>query len=441
MKVVFRKILELTLKLLSKAILFKYKPMTIGITGSIGKTSAKEAIATVLAAKHRVRGSQKNYNNEIGLPLTIIGADSGGRSFIGWGKVFFKALGLLFKRSSDYPEALVLEMGIDKPGDIDYLLSIVKLNVAVLTYIGHSHLENFGSQKKLSDEKAKIFKGLVKNGFAILNYDNEAAREQLLAVNRRALTYGLDNAADVRGADVLWKYLQSEDPDDLGGVSFKLSYRDSLVPMHLSNVLGEPALYAALAAAAVGLAFGLNGLEIAESLNEWQTPPGRMKLIKGINGSLIIDDTYNAAPQSTLAALNVLDKIRQLGSGRKWAVLGDMKELGQESETGHRSVGARLAAIPKARLVFMGQMAHHYAVGARQNNMPDDRIMEFNHHQEIIDYLESQLGPKDLLLIKGSQSMRMEKVVKGLMAEPETASKLLVRQGADWSKQAGQVDR
>ncbi|MEI6378713.1 MAG: Mur ligase family protein [Candidatus Falkowbacteria bacterium] len=426
-----RKLLELMLRVLARGVIKKYDPEVVGVTGSIGKTSSKEAIVRVLSAKYAVRGSIRNYNNELGLPLTILGLNSPGRSWAGWLSVLIQGIKLLMFIDKDYPEVLVLEMGVDKPGDMDYLLSIVQLKAAVLTYVGTSHMEQFGTTAKLREEKAKIFNGLDRSGYAIINLDFPEADKIVEGAKNKVLTYGFAEEAEIRAQNIIYRF-QDEEAASLGGVNFKIHYKDSYIPVLIPAVIGHPTIYAALAGAAVGFAFGLNGIEISEALRAMEPPKGRLHLIAGKNGSMIIDDTYNAAPQSTLAALEVLDSIKQPAICTKWVVLGDMLELGSESEKGHSEIGQRVADIAKARLLYIGKQAHYYGMGARKAEMAEERIQAFNNHQEVIEYLEIHLKPHDLVLVKGSQGMRMEKIVKALMAEPQTAGEQLVRQGADW---------
>ena len=427
-----KKIIQFILKILAKMVILKYRPEVVGITGSLGKTSAKEAIAVVLSAKFKVKSNIKNYNNEFGLPLTIIGATSPGRSIGGWLTVFFKALGLLFVRDKNYPDILILEMGIDKPGDMDYLNSIVKPQTAVLTMIGLSHLENFGSQAKLANEKKKIFDKLDKTGWAILNWDSEKVKEASRGLKNKFISYGFDEDAMVRATNVMFKFQEADAEDDLLGISFKIAYKDAYIPVLLPRAISQAAVSAALAGFAVGLAHNLNPVEMALALGDFVPPKGRMNLLPGINGSIVIDDTYNSAPQSAMAALDVVAEMNLKRGKKKWIVLADMLELGEASEGAHLDLGKRVAEIKKAQLLTLGQEALYIGIGAREAKMKEEDMQHFNNHQEIIDFLEEKLEAGDIVLVKGSQGMRMEKIVKGVMAEPENAEELLVRQGEDW---------
>ena len=432
-----RKIIQLKLKILAKIILAKYKPDIVGITGSVGKTSTKEAIYTVLASKFKVRRNIKNYNNEIGLPLTIIGADSPGRSIIGWYIVFSKALKLILFKDKGYPKILVLEMGVDRPGDMKYLNSIVKCKVGVITSIGPVHLEFFGSINNIQKEKGGLIKNLTKSSWAVLNYDDEKVRQIGNNTEAQILIYGFDEKADVRAlsyaeASASKHQVDSENANNLVGVSFKLSYNGSTVPVLLPKVIGYAAVYAALAGSAVGVAYGLNLVEIVQSLREFKSPRGRMNLVKGIKNTLIIDDTYNSSPQSSISALDVVNKIPLAKGARRFAVLGDMLELGSMSEQGHRQVGKKALKTGINKLIVVGERARDIARGAKDAGMTKDNIFHFSQAEKAGKFIQERISEGDLILVKGSQGARMEKIVKEIMAEPLRAKELLVRQDEQW---------
>jgi UDP-N-acetylmuramoyl-tripeptide--D-alanyl-D-alanine ligase len=430
---IFLKILQFKLKILSKIILEKYRPEIIGITGSVGKTSAKEAVFAVLSYKLNARRSEKNYNNELGLPLGIIGADTQGKSLAGWIKVFFKAIKLILVKDKDYPQILILEMGVDHPGDMDYLLKIVHPKIGIVTRIGESHLEFFGSPEGIQREKKKIIKALPKSGWAILNNDDPNVKSMSKETKASVLTYGLDPKAEVRAQEI--KIAKSNNGKNNSKISltFKLTYKGSFVPVMLDSMIGDQAVEAALIGASAGIAYGMNLVEISEALKSFKPPRGRMNIIAGIKNTLILDDTYNAAPLSTIAALNAMERIVAPGNvRRKFAVLGDMLELGSYTEEGHRAVGAKAAEIKIDELITVGERARDIDRGARDKNMKEDKIFNFPTPEEAGRFVQNRINPGDLILVKGSQGMRMEKVVKEIMAEPLKAKELLVRQ--DWNK-------
>ncbi|MEA3463887.1 MAG: UDP-N-acetylmuramoyl-tripeptide--D-alanyl-D-alanine ligase [Patescibacteria group bacterium] len=437
-----KKLIQLQLKILAKMILAKYKPDVIGITGSVGKTSAKEAIWTVLASKFNARRNVKNYNNEIGVPLTIINADSPGKSMIGWMIVFFKALKLILLKDKDYPKILVLEMGVDRPGDMKYLNSIVKCKVGVVITVGPVHLEFFGSINNVQKEKAALVKNLAKSGWAVLNYDDDKVMQMQKNIQAKILTYGFNEKADVRAQELIFSFdtgmnsnesgTNKTNANNLAGINFKLSYQGSAVPVLLPKVIGQAVVYAALAGAAVGIAYGLNLVEIAYALRRFKSPCGRMNLIAGIKNTLIIDDTYNSSPQSSISALDVVSKISLPESARRFAVLGDMLELGSISEQAHRQIGQQVVKLKINKLVVVGERARDIARGAEQAGMLADHIFHFAQAEQAGKFIQKRINESDLILIKGSQGVRMEKIVKEIMAEPLRAKELLVRQDEQW---------
>jgi UDP-N-acetylmuramoyl-tripeptide--D-alanyl-D-alanine ligase len=240
--------LEKILRLMAKSVIWKYKPTIVGVTGSVGKTSAKEAIFLVLSSKFNVRKNEKNYNNEIGLPLTIIGAESGNRSFLKWGKVFLKWIGEMIL-PFHYPKILVLEMGVDRPGDMDYLLSFIKPTVGVMTNVSGSHLEFFKNIEQIAKEKSKLLKEIPEDGLAILNSDNEYIFETSKKLKIPFLFFGFGEKAKVR-ASFLGYVFEDFEPQ---GMSFKLSYQGKTVPIRLPGILAPHLVYASLAAVAAGL--------------------------------------------------------------------------------------------------------------------------------------------------------------------------------------------
>jgi len=425
-------LLQKILKILAKRILAKYKPEVIGITGSVGKTGAKEAIYTVLAAKFKVRENIKNYNNEIGLPLTIIGVGSPLKSLIGWLKVFFSAIGLLIKTDPNYPKILVLEMAADAPGDLDYLTDLARCQIGVLTAIGDSHLENFKTIENIKEEKATIIRKLPKNGSAILNFDDLNIRAVSKQTKAKILTFGMDNEADLGGKEVRLKF-PSVGAAWEPGLSFKLTFKGSFAPIFLPNIISRAGVYAALAGAAAGLIKGMNLIEISQALKKFDAPPGRMKIIPGIKKTFIIDDTYNASPLSANLALETLGNIAAKEGTYKYAVLGDMLELGAATISGHEEVGRAVLKNKIDKLIVVGERSRDIARSAKTAGMKEDNIFHFATTTEADKFLQERIKPGDIILVKGSQGARLEKIVKELMADPIRAGEFLVRQEAEWA--------
>ncbi len=425
-----KKFLQARLKFFSRMIIKKYQPVVVGITGSIGKTSTKDAIDKVLREKLRVRTTFKNYNNEIGLPLTIIGLKSPGKNVLGWLGVFLRALGLILIRDKDYPQVLVLEMGVDRPGDMDYLTDIAPVDIGVVTNISYSHLEYFGTIHSIQKEKQILIEKLDAKGLAVLNFDNQYSKEMSAVSKARVLSYGLKEKADLQAQDVVYNF--TKEGYDLSGINFKLNYNGSVVPVNMKNVMAETAIYAALAAAAVALYFDFNLVEISKALSDFCLPKGRMNFLPGIKHTFLIDDTYNSSPESALLAIDVLRRIKVDASAGKYAVLGDMLEIGSYTEEGHALVGKKVFESGIDQLIAVGEKARDFIRGAKEAGMEDEYIFYFDRPEEAGRFLQNRIKAGDVLLTKGSQGARMEKVVKELMAEPQKAPELIVRQEKEW---------
>ena len=426
-------ILQMLLRRCAKKIIKKYNPDIVGITGSIGKTSAKEAITAVLSNKFNVRSNKKNYNNEIGLPLTVIGVEkTPGKDIFGWFKVFIKAFTLRFIRDINYPDILVLEMGADKPGDIAYLVDIAPCKVGVLTFIGNAHVEFFKTVKKIAQEKRLIISHLKDDGFAVLNFDNEMVM-QSAKTNAETLTYGFKDGADFQATDI--NVITDEKTNWPTGLNFKVSFRGNIVPVFLPGFMAEQFIPAALAGLAVGNIFGINLVEGALALRNIKPLAGHMRIIPGIKQTLLIDDTYNSSPDAVRSALNAVGKITPQSQGKRIAVLGDMLELGADTETAHREIGFRAAEVGIDFLITVGGAGKKYtAVAAKEAGMDENKIVVFDDSISAGKFLQNKMEKGDVILVKGSQGLRMEKIVKEVMAEPEKAGELLVRQEEYWMK-------
>ena len=298
MNKIFIKILKIKLRWLAKLIIWKFNPDIIAITGSVGKTSAKEAIYAVLKNYKRVRKSSGNLNNELGMPLTILGDFSDEQSKIVsrlpaqagdysagkdkikkmffWLKAIFSALfKFLFLNKLAYPEILILEYGADRPGDIKYLLEIAKPKIAVITAIGETpvHIEFYDNAQAVAKEKAKLIENLFVSNFAILNFDDGMAMEMKEKTRAKIITFGFNEGADVKITNFENKYRDNE----AIGVSFKIEYAGSFVPIFLKNVFGESHAYAAAVGTAVGIIYNMNIVEIAESFASNYKPSNKIK--------------------------------------------------------------------------------------------------------------------------------------------------------------------
>jgi len=417
--------LEKILRFMAVAVLRRHKPKIVAITGSVGKTSAREAIFAVLSAKYKVRENQKNYNNEIGIPLTIIGAESGGKNILKWMWIALKWFFILIFPM--YPEILVFELGVDRPDDMKYFMSFIKPTVGVITNISLSHIEFFRTIENIAKEKRILVESLTPDGYAILNADDELVIEMGNRTKAQVLTYGLNENAIVNASNPIYNYEENK-PE---GISFKLNYDGKNVPIRLKNLLASHYVYAALAAVSVGTIFKINLVDIAEALEPLRAPTGRLNLLEGIRGSYIIDDTYNASPVSTLAALNVLS---HLAAKRKIAVLGDMLELGDQTELGHKEVGRKIFSEKIDIFIAVGKRMQYAVEQLIALGFSRANILHFDDPNSAAEKVSQIVREGDFVLVKGSQGMRMEKIVEKIIANPSQAKNLLCRQNKEWKK-------
>jgi len=424
-----KKILITILRVLSKLVVQKYKPEVIAITGSVGKTSSKEAIAQILATKFRVRKTASNYNNEIGVPLTILGASkSPGKNILGWLNIFIKALSLLIFPIK-YPQKLILEFGADHKGDIDYLVSFIPVYIGVLTRVSRVHMQYFKTLGSVFNEKKKIFKNINVKGKGIINNDDVLIKTLENKLDCRTISYAIKNEADVQATD-----LQIIDRNGIIGMNFKLKYQGNVIPIFLPQALGLAQVYAFLSGASVALQYGFNLVEVSSFAGRYKAPKGRTNLIKAINNAYLIDDSYNSSPEAAKMSLDLLSTMRSLIVGKRIAVLGDMLELGRESVFAHKEVGKYVVEKKIEILLTTGEISRHTYLAAQKAGMSPENNIYFREQESLISHLKSILKKNDLVLIKGSQGSRMEKVSKAIMQNSEQAPDLLVRQSLDWIK-------
>src|SRR5512141_1298266 len=345
----------------------------VGITGSVGKSTTKEVVAQVLSRRYRTLRNPGNLNTEIGLPLTIL------------------RLGPGYERA-------VLEMGFYVPGEIAFLCDIALPQVGVVTNIGTVHAERAGSQEAIARGKAELVQSLpaAPDGIAVLNFDDSYVRKMEEKTRARVFFYGLSPEAQ------LW----ADQVEGLGldGIRFRLHYQRETLYVRLP-MIGRHSVETALRAAAVGLVEGMNWQDILNGLGQGHTQL-RLVAVRSETGALILDDTYNASPESMLASLNLLSEV---DAQRRVAVLGDMLELGPYERQGHEMVGLRAAQVADV-LVTLGPRAHMIAEAARRAGMKASAVVEFEDNKAVIEWLQANLTASDATLIKGSHGLRMDRI-------------------------------
>jgi len=401
-----QKIIEKILKRISKKILIKQRPFIVSITGSMGKTSAKEAIAVVLSKKFKVRKNIKNYNNELGVPLTIIGEKPAGKSLFGWIEIFLKGILLYSFKNKEYPEMLVLETAADKPGDLKYLIEMFPKKyfaVAVLTAIAPVHLEFFKTIENIFKEKISPFSYLPEKGWGVVNIDDCDFKRIKKSFSCRFLSYGFNNEADIKAEDV---------KIDRNGLVFSIVYKGKKYECFLANACAKHQVYAVLAGFSLGIIFNLNPEEIIESLKSYKIISGRMYRLEGIKGITLIDDTYNSSPQAAKKALEALKEIPT--SNRRIAVLGDMLELGEKSENFHRQLGTIAIETGIDYIICVGKQANFIFNELIKSKKFNGQVVKFPDAEKAANFLKQTIEPEDVLLVKGSRGMHMEKIVEEL---------------------------
>jgi UDP-N-acetylmuramoyl-tripeptide--D-alanyl-D-alanine ligase len=347
----------------------------VGVTGSVGKTTCKELIAAVLGARWRVLKSPANLNTEIGLPLTLLGL-------------------------TPEHERAVLEMAMYGPGEIDLLCRIAQPRIGVVTNVGPVHLERLGSMAAIAAAKGELVEALPSDGVAVLNGDDATVAAMASRTKARVLLYGQSSQCHIRGSDLA--------SHGLDGISFRLTYEGSRPRRLEAHLPGRHHLYPALAAAAVALAEGMTLAEAASALEDAR-PELRLRVLTTPNGATILDDSYNASPQSVSAALDLLTEL----PGRRIALLGEMRELGAAEEEGHRQVGQH-AAVCADLILVVGERARPLYEAARATGPAEVRFLALA--EEAASILRDELQPGDYLLVKASRAVTLETVVDALVA-------------------------
>ncbi len=415
-----KRILVFALRVITSLVISKYKPKIIGITGSVGKTSTKESIFDAFGGLKRARKSEDNLNTELGAPLVFLKSKNPGKNPKGWLKVLWRGVWLLIKRDKNYPELIVAELGADKPGDIKYLAGFIKPDIAVVTAVGKVpvHVEFYEGPESVAREKEELLKALPADGTAILNEDDPYVSQ--MDFKGEKITFGFSKEADV--------IVEEFSLESLEGSLLKIRYQKESFSTFLSLCIGSPFAYVGAAVFAVGLSLQVPPLRIAESLKKIRPAKGRLYPIKGINESMILDGSYNAAPSSMHSALHALET---LPGKRKIAVLGDMKEIGKFSENEHRKL-AKKAAVFCHYIFAIGEWAEKIKEEAMSSNMKEENVFVFSNSKEAALKIREVITKEDLILVKGSQATRTERVVFSIMRDPERAEELLVRQDAYW---------
>jgi len=410
-----RKILKTYLRFVSIIVIEKYKPFIIGITGNTGKTTTKDAVFCVLnkAFPNDVRKTEENLNTDIGVPISILGLTNAGNSFVGWAKNISKTIKLLIIKDKNFPKYLILELAADKPGEIEYFVKFIPINIGIVTTIGKHpvHLEYFPNRKALVEEKEWLVKGIVDGGTAILNKDDKDVSNMRESANKsvKVITYGNNIDSNVRFSVKERGFDDTKNLEYHQKIEISCNISDKVKKkMVVKNFMGEGILYALTSAVSCGIVLGISIDDSIATLTSTLKPPSRrMELIRNKSGYLIIDDAYNASPASYV---NAIDAVETLGhKTRNILVLGDMAELGEDIEKIHTDILEKAVKIAD-RLVLVGKNMHN---SAKKLNLSSQVIL-VEDAKEAAEIVKKEIRKNDTVLVKGAKVMNMSLVVEKL---------------------------
>ena len=351
-----------------------YNIPVIGVTGSVGKTSTKDIIASVMSKKYKTLKTLGNYNNKIGMPLTIL-------------------------RLQD-EEAMVVEMGMNQKGEISNLSKIARPTVAVITNVGTAHIGNLGSRENILKAKLEILDGLQEDGTFVINNDNDMLHkwyEEEAPSNLKIVTFGMENKSDIMPYDIVLSENGSTYKIDVDGKTYSVNV----------TVGGNHFVLNSLCAIAIGRLFNIGMKDILEGIANFELTKRRMQVEKNKEGVTIINDCYNANYDSMKAAIDYLGKIN---ANKKIAVLGDMLELGEYSKSLHEKVGEEVAENHVDILITVGELSKYIAQKAEDNGMKKENIFMCNNNDEAINLIKQKASNRDAVLLKASNSMNFQEI-------------------------------
>jgi len=425
-------IIKKILVVLAVKVLKKHKPFIIAIIGSVGKTTARNAIYAVLSKKNSVRKSEQSLTTDLGVSMTLLGCRYSIRTFEGIVNNIYNTLQQTFW-SREYPEYVILEIDGHTKGEVGRLVDWLPVDLLVVTAIGEipAHVEHFDTPGALRAEYELIVGALKDTSKVVAYADDEYSKSLGTASGHSVISYGSSKEADISAK----KYKILYEGNVPTGISFNLLRPSSNEPIMIKETMGIHAVNGVLCAMAVLQALGEHPFSMNPSFEKMLFSPGRMRILPGIKGSVILDDSYNSSPVAVEELISVIKKVRaEKKVQRNILVLGDMLELGRFTTEVHREIGREIGRefCNEIVLICVGVRSRFVKVSAMEAGMKEESIFQFDMPEKAGQYIQGILKVGDLVAVKGSQNMRMERCVEEIMLEPEKKEKLLVRQSEEW---------
>lgn len=424
-----KKIAKRILQYQARLVLRKYNPKIIAVVGAVGKTLTRETIYSVLSKKIYIRKSEKSFTTEVGVPLTILGCPYGIVDFFDLIKNIYLGFVLIWTKQK-YPEWILLELDSDKPKDLESVSEWIKPDLLVITAIGEvpSHIETFGDIESFLREKSFMVDAVKRNGVIIYNSDDYLVQKLVENTEVRKVSCGIFSPANISGSDYLLQYGGKGGTTPVG-MSFSVVYRKKEYSVSKLEQIGIHIEYASLLAFAVGHEFHISSKDIVSAIQKTKVMNGRSRVVSGIKNSIIIDDTYNASPVAVREFIKIAGKVN--ASGRKVLILGDMLELGRYSAVEHRKL-AEEVKVNADYVITIGFRMRKLAEELLGLSFSEQNIVSFDSVEQASVLIDNLIQEGDLVLVKGSQDMRLEKIVEEIMRHPEDARKILARQEKEW---------
>lgn len=422
-----KKIIIILLQFVSRLILTRHKPFVIAVTGSVGKTTTKDIVYHGISPFLHTAKAQKSLNTDFGVPLSIIMEENPWGNIPKWFVVIWKGFLTIFK--NNYPKFLVLEVGTRYFGDIARIAKWVKPDISIITHIPDvpPHIEFFGTREAIIDEKSDLIRFSKKNSWVVLNRDNDDVYEIAKNCMRKIVSVGFNEQADV----FCGEYRIVTFDSGQYGLSFDLTVGDFKREVIVPGFIAKHQIYGVLFLVGVAKILELDLNKVCDSLSNLETSKGRLNPLVGINSSIILDDSYNASPSSMRAGIETLVSIK---GNRKIAVLGDMLELGKFTKTAHEDIGLFVKESKLDHVIFIGPRMRYAYDMLLSKKYPKTKFSYFENLNDVVEPLVKIIKPNDVVYVKGSQGMRLERLVYEILEYKDTAEDVLTRQDLEWKK-------